>query len=162
MNRQLVAFLSLFSLVLVLSVYYVMMPSTTTQLKENSQSVNLNVKDATTLYFESLDLERDNAHQEYIDEMIKVYEGLNQEYTLEEAFYNINNRNNIIEEEKKIEECIKSLGFTTCYAEVEGDDYIKVIVYSTTKSLLEVDQIMYQVQLLLEREVSTFIVEFQE
>mgnify|MGYP003289530651 CR=1 FL=1 len=162
MNRQLVAFLSLFSLVLVLSVYYVMMPSTTTQLKENSQSVNLNVKDATTLYFESLDLERDNAHQEYIDEMIKVYEGLNQEYTLEEAFYNINNRNNIIEEEKKIEECIKSLGFTSCYAEVEGDDYIKVIVYSTTKSLLEVDQIMYQVQLLLEREVSTFIVEFQE
>lgn len=162
MNRQLVAFLSLFSLVLVLSVYYVMMPSTTTQLKENAQSVNLNVKDATTLYFESLDLERDNAHQEYIDEMIKVYEGLNQEYTLEEAFYNINNRNNIIEEEKKIEECIKSLGFTSCYAEVEGDDYIKVIVYSTTKSLLEVDQIMYQVQLLLEREVSTFIVEFQE
>ena len=162
MNRQLVAFLSLFSLVLVLSVYYVMMPSTTTQLKENSQSVNLNVKDATTLYFESLDLESDNAHQEYIDEMIKVYEGLNQEYTLEEAFYNINNRNNIIEEEKKIEECIKSLGFTSCYAEVEGDDYIKVIVYSTTKSLLEVDQIMYQVQLLLEREVSTFIVEFQE
>lgn len=162
MNRQLVAFLSLFSLVLVLSVYYVMMPSTTTQLKENSQNVNLNVKDATTLYFESLDLERDNAHQEYIDEMIKVYEGLNQEYTLEEAFYNINNRNNIIEEEKKIEECIKSLGFTSCYAEVEGDDYIKVIVYSTTKSLLEVDQIMYQVQLLLEREVSTFIVEFQE
>ena len=162
MNRQLVAFLSLFSLVLVLSVYYVMMPSTTTQLKENSQSVNLNVKDATTLYFESLDLERDNAHQEYIDEMIKVYEGLNQEYTLEEAFYNINNRNNIIEEEKKIEECIKSLGFTSCYAEVEGDDYIKVIVYSTTKSLLEVDQIMYQVQLLLERDVSTFIVEFQE
>ena len=68
MNRQLVAFLSLFSLVLVLSVYYVMMPSTTTQLKENAQSVNLNVKDATTLYFESLDLERDNAHQEYIDE----------------------------------------------------------------------------------------------
>ena len=162
MNRQLVAFLSLFSLVLVLSVYYVMMPSTTTQLKENSQSVNLNVKDATTLYFESLDLERDNVHQEYIDEMIKVYEGLNQEYTLEEAFYNINNRNNIIEEEKKIEECIKSLGFTSCYAEVEGDDYIKVIVYSTTKSLLEADQIMYQVQLLLEREVSTFIVEYQE
>lgn len=162
MNRQLVAFLSLFSLVLVLSVYYVMMPSTTTQLKENAQNVNLNVKDATTLYFESLDLERDNVHQEYIDEMIKVYEGINQEYTLEEAFYNINNRNIIIEEEKKIEECIKSLGFTSCYAEVEGDDYIKVIVYSTTKSLLEVDQIMYQVQLLLEREVSTFIVEFQE
>ena len=101
-------------------------------------------------------------YPEYIDEMIAVYEGLNQEYTLEEAFYNISNRNNIIEEEKKIEECIKSLGFTSCYAEVEGDDYIKVIVYSETKSLLEVDQIMYQVQLLLEREVSTFIVEFQD
>ena len=71
MNRQLVAFLSLFSLVLVLSVYYVMMPSTTTQLKENAQNVNLNVKDATTLYFESLDLERDNVHQEYIDESLR-------------------------------------------------------------------------------------------
>ena len=123
MNRQLVAFLSLFSLVLVLSVYYVSLPATN-QLNGNSQEVNLNVKDATTLYFEALDIQRDQEHQEYLDQMISVYEGVNKDLTLEEAFYNISQRNNVMEEESKIEECIKSLGYTSCYAEVEGNDYI--------------------------------------
>lgn len=162
MNRQLVAFLSLFSLVLVLSVYYVMMPSTSQQLTDKNETVNLVVKDATTLYFETLDLQREQVHQEYIDEMIDVYEGVSDDYTLEEAFYNINNRNTMMEEEEKIEECMKSLGYTSCYAEVEGTDYVKVIVYSSTKDLLEIDNIIYQVQSLLNREVATFIVEFQD
>lgn len=162
MNRQLVAFLSLFSLVLVLSVYYVMMPSKSNQLVDNSNPVSLVSKDATTLYFEALDLERDEAHQTYINEMIAVYEGTNNDYTLEEAYVNISNRNKLIAQEEKIEECVKGLGYTSCYAEVEGDDYIKVVVYSTKKDLLEIDQIMYQVQTMLDREVSTFIVEFQD
>lgn len=162
MNRQLVAFLSLFSLVLVLSVYYVMMPSKSNQLVDNSNPVSLVSKDATTLYFEALDLERDEAHQAYINEMIAVYEGTNNDYTLEEAYVNISNRNKLIAQEEKIEECVKGLGYTSCYAEVEGDDYIKVVVYSTKKDLLEIDQIMYQVQTMLDREVSTFIVEFQD
>lgn len=161
MNRQLVAFLSLFSLVLVLSVYYVSLPATN-QLNGNSQEVNLNVKDATTLYFEALDIQRDQEHQEYLDQMISVYEGVNKDLTLEEAFYNISQRNNVMEEESKIEECIKSLGYTSCYAEVEGNDYIKVIVYSTSKDVLEVEKIIYHVQNLLGREVSTFLVEFQD
>lgn len=161
MNRQLVAFLSLFSLVLVLSVYYVSLPATN-QLNGNSQEVNLNVKDATTLYFEALDIKRDQEHQEYLDQMISVYEGVNKDLTLEEAFYNISQRNNVMEEESKIEECIKSLGYTSCYAEVEGNDYIKVIVYSTSKDVLEVEKIIYHVQNLLGREVSTFLVEFQD
>jgi hypothetical protein len=161
MNRQLVAFLSLFSLVLVLSVYYVSLPATN-QLNGNSQEVNLNVKDATTLYFEALDIQRDQEHQEYLDQMISVYEGVNKDLTLEEAFYNISQRNNVMEEESKIEECIKSLGYTSCYAEVEGNDYIKVIVYSTSKDVLEVEKIIYHVQNLLGRDVSTFLVEFQD
>ena len=162
MNRQLVAFLSLFSLVLVLSVYYVMMPSPSKQLSANQESVNLTIKDATTLYFETLEMNRAKEHQDYIDEMIDVYKGINNEYTIEEAFINISNRNKIIDEENQIEECVKNLGYTSCYAEVEGDDYIKVVVYSSTKDLLEVDKIMYQVQTMLDKEVSTFIVEFQE
>ena len=144
MNRQLVAFLSLFSLVLVLSVYYVSLPATN-QLNGNSQEVNLNVKDATTLYFEALDIQRDQEHQEYLDQMISVYEGVNKDLTLEEAFYNISQRNNVMEEESKIEECIKSLGYTSCYAEVEGNDYIKVIVYSTSKDVSEVEKLLCQV-----------------
>ena len=58
MKRQLIAFLSLFSLVLVLSVYYVAVPS-----NENNQSVNDNVEDsfneitisdAPSLFFQTL------------------------------------------------------------------------------------------------------------
>lgn len=162
MNRQLVAFLSLFSLVLVLSVYYVMMPTVNNQLTDNNEPVSLVSKDATTLYFETLDLERDELHQSYIDEMIAVYEGTNNDYTLEEAYVNIANRNKLIQQENDIEECVKALGYTSCYAEVDGDDYVRVVVYSTKKDLLEIDTIMYQVQTMLDREVSTFIVEFQE
>lgn len=162
MNRQLVAFLSLFSLVLVLSVYYVMMPSPSSLLNTKEETVSVTIKDATTLYFETLEMDRAKQHQDYIDEMIDVYKGLNDEYSLEEAYMNIENRNKLIEEENLIEECVKNLGYTSCYAEVEGEDYIKVIVYSKSKDLLEVDKIMYQVQTMLDKEVSTFIVEFQE
>ncbi len=162
MNRQLVAFLSLFSLVLVLSVYYVMLPANGNSLTDNNTPVNVVVKDATELYFETLELARDEAHQQYIDEMIAVYEGTNNDYTLEEAYANIANRNQMIEQEDKIEECVKGLGYTSCYAEVEGNDFVKVIVYSKTKDLTEIDQIIFQVQTMLNREVPTFIVEFQE
>lgn len=160
MNRQLVAFLSLFSLVLVLSVYYVMLPSTSNQLV--SENTDVVYKDATTLYFETLDMERDQEHEEYMDEMIAVYEGLNDQYTLEEALININNRKKIIEEEDKIEDFLKTVGYSSSYCEVNGTDYIKVVVYSTKQDFEEVDKIMYQVQNLINRQVSTFIVEFQD
>ena len=67
MNRQLVAFLSLFSLVLVLSVYYVMMPSPSSLLNTKEESVSVTIKDATTLYFETLEMDRAKQHQDYID-----------------------------------------------------------------------------------------------
>ena len=161
MNRQLIALLSLFSLVLVLSVYYVLMPGVNSNIGNNSEMVNTSLHDATTLYFETLDLNREQIHQEYIDEMIDVYEGTNTSYSLEEAYLNIDKRNKIIEQEDKIEECIKGLGYSSCYAEV-NDHSIKVIVYSTNNNHQEeTSQIIYQVQSMLNIDMNNFIVEFK-
>ena len=160
MNRQLVAFLSLFSLVLVLSVYYVMLPSPSNQLSDNNSSIVY--KDATTLYFETLDMEREEAHQEYLDQMIAVYEGKSDKYTIEEAFLNIANRKNIMKEESEVETYLKTLGYSSCYCEIEGENYIKVVVFSNKKDFAEIDKIIYQVQNLLNRDFSTFLVEFQD
>lgn len=162
MNRQLVAFLSLFSLVLVLSVYYVMMPSNNNTIDNTQEVSGILIKDNRTLYFETLDLEREQSHKEYIDSMIDVYEGVSTEYTLEEAYININNRNKIIKDEEKVKSLLKSMGYASCYVEINNLDSIKVLVYSEKKEISEIDQIIYQVQKLLDREISTFIVEFQE
>ena len=52
MNKQVVSFLSLFSLVLVLSIYYVMLPSKTK--KPSADPVISNVEEGTDPYFDMM------------------------------------------------------------------------------------------------------------
>ena len=74
MNRQLVAFLSLFSLVLVLSVYYVLIPTVSNSQNENevSKPVNGVVLNAEEAYFETLNINRDAQYQEYYDQQNNI------------------------------------------------------------------------------------------
>ena len=59
MNKQLVAFLSMLSLVLVLSVYYVMLPFENVPTT-NSQNVSSIITTTDDAYFASLAAEQDN------------------------------------------------------------------------------------------------------
>ena len=68
MNKQLVSFLSLFSLVLVLSIYYVMLPFSGSNLGDNSNNLPVinEIEDATDAYFVSLELQKSETYKELI------------------------------------------------------------------------------------------------
>lgn len=70
MNRQFVAFLSMFSLVLVLSIYYVMLPSKTK--KPSADPVISNVEEGTDPYFDMMILEQETQHKEVIDQQYDI------------------------------------------------------------------------------------------
>ena len=73
-NRRLVSFLSLFSLVLVLSIYYVLVPVNTATLnnEENENSTQVSVTDGEDAYFESLELAKVNKLNDDIDELNSI------------------------------------------------------------------------------------------
>ena len=64
MKRQIVAFISLFSLVLVLSVYYVMLPFSTAGL---DQVVDTKVESSSDLYYSSLESNKEEAYIEFVN-----------------------------------------------------------------------------------------------
>ena len=70
MNRQIVAFLSLFSLVLVLSIYYVMLPFANPA--SNDKNANVDIEDSTELYFASLLEKKNNEYEIFISEQTEI------------------------------------------------------------------------------------------
>ena len=61
MNRQLVAFLSLFSIVLLLSVYYVLIPFASSS-SNKTEPVAQVLSDPTSAYFDTLKADRDEGY----------------------------------------------------------------------------------------------------
>ena len=74
MNRQLVAFLSLFSLTLVLSVYYVLIPTANIDntIPNEEKPVNGIVLDAESAYFENLNIQRESNFQVSYDRQNEI------------------------------------------------------------------------------------------
>ena len=69
MNKKVVTFLSLFSLVLILSIYYVISPFGNNIDPNNGLNVNVQVNNENDEYFASLEVAKEDNYQEYIDEM---------------------------------------------------------------------------------------------
>ena len=67
MNKKVVTFLSLFSLVLILSIYYVISPFGETNPPDTN--VNLVVEEENDAYFASLEVTKEENYQNYIEEM---------------------------------------------------------------------------------------------
>ena len=122
MNKQVVTFLSLFSLVLVLSVYYVAVPS-----NGNNQSVNDNVEenyneitiqDAPSLFFQTLIENRNARHEEVKNTQLEIL--VSSEYSNEqkiEAREKLNNEELLENTEKGLEACISELEFNETFVE---------------------------------------------
>lgn len=162
MNRQLVAFLSLFSLTLVLSVYYVLIPSVNknNQIEnETSKPVNGVVLDAESAYYESLDIERDAYFESYYQEQNSIlassdYSNLEKEQALIKI-------EEIKEQEKQIEaleSCVKGIGYQNVFVEYINDD-IHVVASCIDKQneCIEAAQIIFTIQDLLEKEENIFV-----
>lgn len=73
MNRQVVSFLSLFGLVLVLSVYYILLPTNLfINVPSTDKEVGTIINPSQDVYFETLFYELDAKHQEVIDENLAL------------------------------------------------------------------------------------------
>ncbi len=163
MNRQIVAFLSLFSLALVLSIYYVMIPSGISNEQPVENPIT-EVADASSLFFEALILERDQRHEETIEGHTAILTST--EYTNAEkatALEAIENEKYIQATENKLQDEIKELGYPACFVEMRGD-MINVLAYMKDATKQEqkrsASQIIFTVQSILETECD-LVVEFQ-
>lgn len=129
MNRQIVAFLSLFSLVLVLSIYYVV--DSSSSINNNDELVNQNIKEedvevnSNAYYFSSLALKRDERHQEIIAEQVSLIASNDADSEVvilaKEA---ISKQEEIIELEETLEGLMLECECVSTYVEILEDSYL--------------------------------------
>ena len=161
MNRQLVSFLSLFSLVLVLSVYYVLIPTVSTSPNENevSKPVNGVVLNAEEAYFETLNINRDAQYQEYYDQQNNIL--ASSEYSnleKEQALLTIEEYKMKEQELENMESSIKGIGYSNVFVEyINQDIYVITSCQNEENKVYEAAQIIFTIQDLLDKEENIFI-----
>ena len=162
MNRQLVAFLSLFSLTLVLSVYYVLIPTASNSNKiegDSSNPVSGVVLDAESAYFESLDIQRDAIYNDYVNEQNAILASSDYSNSeKEQALLNIELMKQQEKEIDNLEVCVKGIGYQNVFIE-----YINDVIHVVTSCLdeknhvVEAAQIIFTIQDLLDKEENIFV-----
>ena len=129
-NRRLVSFLSLFSLVLVLSIYYVLVPvnnATLNNATDDNDAV-VSVTDGEDAYFENLELAKVSKFTSDIDELNQIVASSSS--TMEEkvsALEMIANKQKLNKEELALKQAIKEAGYTNAYVEYE-DNTVNILV----------------------------------
>lgn len=131
-NRRLISFLSLFSLVLVLSIYYVLVPVSNATLNDvgvgNGDDAVVSVADGEDAYFESLELAKVSAFKSDIDELNKIVASSSS--TMDEkvsALEMIAQKNKKSKEEAALKLAIKEAGYSNAYVEYE-DNTVNILV----------------------------------
>ena len=145
-NKKNLWFLTLFSLVLVLSVYYVTMPKELliTNNSENLENTNINIEETSII--EALKQEDNN---ETLEEITKLKETIaSSTATTEdknEAFDTLKLLNQISSKEEIIEEKIKTNHNLDSFIKIDGDQ-IRVVIDSDNHTNTLANEIMRTVQ----------------
>lgn len=152
-NKKNLWFLTLFSLVLVLSVYYVTMPSellvtgngkVTVNNKDNDKDKNVSVKESDILT--SLRVEADNQLKQEMDVLKQVL--TNTDVSVDEknsAFEELKLLNQLKGKEEKLEDIVKSTYNLGSFIKIDNDQ-IRVVVESTDTSASLANNIMRTIQ----------------
>lgn len=145
-NKQSLWFLTLFSIILVLSVYYIAMPNNTlATLKENDtnkETLNITESDALT----SLRVESDEKAQTTMNELQSIL--LNEKSSLEEknnAYEKIQNMNFNKSKEESIEKLITENFKLQSFVKIDKDN-IKVTISKKDHDLVLANQIIRKIQ----------------
>lgn len=155
MSRQLVAFLSLFSLVLVLSIYYITMPFTTSSpTKEVGNTI---VESASNIYFDSIALEKEKEHNDKISEY-ETYLASSEVSGEEKEVYLslINEEKKMMANEILLEESIMNLGYPYCYVKLLKDS-ANVITYKKDYTQEDVIKIIDYVTDILQKNIQVYV-----
>ena len=150
-NKKNLWFLTLFSLVLVLSVYYVTMPSELlvtgngkVTINNNDSDKNISVKESDILT--SLRVEADNQLKQEMDVLKQVL--TNTDVSVDEknsAFEELKLLNQLKGKEEKLEDLIKSTYNLGSFIKIDNDQ-IRVVVESTDTSASLANNIMRTIQ----------------
>lgn len=153
MKKQVLSFCALFGLVLVLSIYYVLLPtnlfvnSSGVGELDNSLNVNYTIDESSDLYFAELDSKLDSKHNEAILDFESVVASAtcsNEEK--ENALNFLNNELKIMENEELLTSLIVEKGYYNAYVEYQ-DDIIKVVVQAsdlTSEQAAEIMSIIFE------------------
>ncbi len=126
--KKIVSFCSLFSLVLILSVYYVLSPvsinnsATVNNEVINESDVVVDVLDGESAYFDNLEVLKQSAFLDEIKELEAIV--ASSSATSEEKLQALeikNQKTKMNEKEKQLSNTIKEQGYTNVYIEYEGD-----------------------------------------
>ena len=148
-NKKSLWFLTLFSLILVLSIYYITMPSellltTNTSVNKETDEPTIQIEESDLLV--SLRIEADEEMAKEIDELQLVLTNSNS--SIEEknkAYEKIKDLNNKRSEEEKLESQIKETHNLSSFIKIKGEN-INVIVKSEEHSNSIANNIMRTIQ----------------
>jgi len=155
-NKQNLWFLTLFSLILVLSVYYITMPnelllnaevinnSNNKKEKDASEKVNMEVEESEILVALRLDLEEERMTLKKDLESI-LTNTLATTDEKNEAYDKLNYLNTISGEEEKLQNKIKTKFNIECFIEVDNNE-INVVAVSDTHDVKLANNIMRTIQ----------------
>ncbi len=126
MNRQVVGFLSLFSLVLVLSIYYVASPFDKADSKEVNNEIKEDLKvENDDYYFLSYSLIRDENHRQTIEDQVAIISSSESESSeVVSARERIDLEEKIMETESILQDVINQIPFSASYVEITPTDFI--------------------------------------
>ena len=145
-NKQKLWFLTLFSIILVLSVYYVAMDENTlTKLTESPVTTSevLNVNEEDTL--SALRVEDDDQEQKVIAELQEIL--LDQTVNAEEknnAYEKLKNINSTKSKETKLESLLKTYNLKS-FIKIK-DDQINIVIASKNKNVTDANNIIRTIQ----------------
>ena len=160
MKRQIIAFLSLFGLVVCLSVAYVLIPSPKQNNEDKSSIVNAKIEDATSLYYEMMSLERESYYLSIKNEHTNIL--ISQESTIEEkanALKKIEELNKIQNLQKGLQNALKTINFPHSFVQI-NDNEVNIIVENKNPSKKDAAIIFTEATTYLEDENLEIVVEF--
>jgi hypothetical protein len=145
--KRIVSFCSLFSLVLILSVYYVLSPITFTQDMNVNSSVEsddviVDIVDGESAYFDNLNVLKQNAFLEEIKELEAIVASSNTSSEEKIAALEVKNEKiKMNEKEKQLSLMIKEKGYSNVYVEYE-DKKVNILVSKDGASKVDALDIM--------------------
>lgn len=120
MRKQAITFLSLFTLILVLSIYYLLVPPV------EEESVSVSNEESSTI--DVMQNELDQLHENSIsDNNDVIASSKSSEKEINTALSSINKTKEIMKKEKEIVSLLNKKGYKECYVEMT-DTNIKVVV----------------------------------
>lgn len=144
--KKIISFCSLFSLVLILSVYYVLSPAVSEDMNVNSNveqdDAQVSIIDGESAYFENLNVLKETALLEEIRELEAIVaSGSATSQEKLEALEVKNMKIKMNEKEKQLAKLIKEKGYNNVYVEYEGNK-VNVLVSKENATKIEALEIM--------------------